>query len=189
MLAPGSRWIVAEGRNSARAPSTPASGCGNRVPIAIPAAPAAITSSSPPASTAMLGAPMAPRSCTTAAAAPSSSRLAGTAPARPARWARVRVLAVAGKLAYRSAMASRRARPAASCAATRTVMARTSCPHADPPGGVPPQRLPPGQIRTQIDRHASQQPGQHQHAAGQQRAPRPWPGSAPSAAGAPGTAR
>ena len=37
---------------------------GTAMPIAIPAAPAAITSSSPPASTAMLGAPMAPRSCT-----------------------------------------------------------------------------------------------------------------------------
>ena len=36
--------------------------------------------------------------------------------------------AVAGKLAYRSAMALRRGRPAASCAATRTAMPRTSWP-------------------------------------------------------------
>ena len=99
MLPPEPRCDVAELRNNTSAPSTPASGCGNRVPIAIPAAPAAITSTSPPASTVTPGVPIAPRTCTTTAAAAISSRLAGAAPARPARWATVRVPAVAGKLA------------------------------------------------------------------------------------------
>src|SRR5262249_56219593 len=112
-------WDWAELGNNTRAPSPPASGCGNRAPIATPAAPAAITTSTPPASATMLGAPMGPRSCTSAVAAAISSRLAGAAPTRLNKWARGRVPAVAGKLAYRSPMALRAARPAPRSPAAR----------------------------------------------------------------------
>ena len=79
-------------------PRMPASGCANRVPSAIPAAPAASTSITPAASTAGLGVPITPRAWVKATEAPASRTVAGSTPARAATWARVRVAAETGKL-------------------------------------------------------------------------------------------
>ena len=82
-------------------------------------------------------------------AAPISSRLAGAAPARPTRWARVRVPAVAGKLAYRSAMAVAPGPPGGQLRGGQDGHAEDELPGADPPAGVPPQRFRRSRSRTQ----------------------------------------
>ena len=98
VTAPLKRLDWENGATHARAASTPTKGCGNRSPTATPIIPPAITSRTPPTSTAGSGLPKAPRHSATALAAATRIRLAGTAPSTDSRWPAVRVPAVTGKL-------------------------------------------------------------------------------------------
>ena len=92
-------------RNSTSAPSTPASGCENRVPIATPAAPAAITSSTPPASTTKSGSADRAAGLHHGGGGAGQQQAGGHYSRQAGQVAEGAGAAVAGKLAYRSAMA------------------------------------------------------------------------------------